>query len=114
MTKQTTGDLISKDLAIRKLKKKLELDPIVGTLSTRKNLYSGVVEGIPVNGMAKILIEDVIYIKKYQRYAKRTRKRFLHIPHSLQAKIKKGQKIFYRACRKISKLKSHVITEYEE
>ncbi|AEF96452.1 30S ribosomal protein S17 [Methanotorris igneus] len=83
--------------------------PFHGTLSVRGQMFEGVVVSDKAHKTVVIKREIVKYLKKYERYEKRTSKLVAHNPECINAKV--GDIVRVMECRPISKTKSFVVIE---
>ena len=81
--------------------------PIHGQISVRGKSIEGVVIRKKANKTAVIQMEKIKYIRKYERYMKKTVKLPVHCPECMDINI--GDVVQVGETRKISKTKSFVI-----
>ena len=60
-------------------------------------------------GRVSIELERTVYIRKYERYAKKKTKLHAKLPRELEEKVKVGDYIEIRECRPISKMIHFVV-----
>lgn len=83
--------------------------PFHGNLSVRGKIFDGIVVSNKMQKSAIVKRERLFYVKKYERYEKRTSKFHVHIPECISADI--GDKVKIMECRPLSKTISFVIVE---
>ncbi len=83
--------------------------PFHGKLPIRGQIFEGVVASDKGHNTVIVKREIVRYIRKYERYEKRTTKMVAHNPECINAKV--GDKVKIAECRPISKTKSFVVIE---
>jgi small subunit ribosomal protein S17 len=86
-----------------------EFCPMHGHISIRGRSFRGkVIRKFP----RRVCIEfdRTIYIKKYERYAKRKTKLHARLPHCLEDEIKIGDYIEIKECRPLSKIIHFIVT----
>lgn len=83
--------------------------PFHGNLSVRGQMFSGVVVSDKMDKSAVVERERAYYVKKYERYEKRTSRHGVHNPPCINARI--GDKVKIMECRALSKTISFVIIE---
>lgn len=83
--------------------------PFHGTLPVRGQIISGEVVSTKMQGSLSVKKEFMHYVKKYERYEKRTSKYLAHCPPCL--KIKTGDNVRIAECRPLSKTISFVALE---
>ena len=99
-----------------KLKKKQEIKckdrtcPIHGSLKTRGRIFKGEVVSKKHKRIA-IEFERMIYIKKYERYAKAKTKVHARLPECMEKEINVGDLIKVQECRPLSKIIHLVVIE---
>ncbi len=82
-----------------------------GKIGSHGRVFSGVVISRKMHKTAKVTWERRFYLKKYERYEKRTSSVMAHIPENME--IKEGDKVMIKECRPISKTKHFIIIENE-
>ena len=96
----------------RKVQKK---EKIVGTLNngkigTRGRIFEGkVIRKFPKR--VTIEFERMVYVKKYERYAKSRTKIHARVPKDLEEEIKIGDLIKVQECRPLSKIIHFIVIE---
>jgi small subunit ribosomal protein S17 len=84
--------------------------PFHGQLKTRGREFKGkVIKKFPTRVV--IALDKTIFLKKYERFAKRITKMHAHLPYCLESKINVGDSIKIGECRKLSKIISQVVLE---
>jgi len=83
--------------------------PFHGKLPVRGQILEGIVSSTKMNQSAVVKRERLFYIKKYERYEKRTSRHSVHNPPCLGVRI--GDKVKIAECRPLSKTVSFVIIE---
>ncbi len=81
--------------------------PFHGTLPVRGQIINGVVVSPGKGGTAVVERNYMKYVKKYERYEKRTSRYPAHNPPCLE--VEKGDKVRIGECRPLSKTVSFVI-----
>lgn len=84
-------------------------DPFYGTLRVKKNNFVGYVASAKAAKTATIVIDRLVFNKKYHRYYKRQTRLTVHNPSSINAKEGDVVKVF--ETRPLSKTKHHVIVQ---
>lgn len=84
--------------------------PEHGSISVRGRTFSGYVKKI-MGKRAVIEWERIIYIQKYERYAKRKSKMHSHIPDCMAGKVKIGSYVKIGECRPLSKIIHSIVLE---
>lgn len=74
-------------------------------------VFSGIVMSRKMQKTAKVRWERRFYLKKYERYEKRSSTVLVHVPENIE--VKEGDKVVIRECRPISKTKHFIIIENE-
>ena len=83
----------------------------------RKNIvshgrvFSGRVVSRRMQKTANVRWERRFYLKKYERYEKRSSTVMVHVPESIE--VKEGDKVVIQECRPISKTKHFIIIKNE-
>ncbi|ENN96177.1 30S ribosomal protein S17P [Methanocaldococcus villosus KIN24-T80] len=83
--------------------------PFHGTLPVRGQSFVGVVVSDKMQKTVVVKREYLHYLKKYERYEKRSSKLHAHNPPCINAKV--GDIVRIMECRPISKTKSFVVVE---
>lgn len=83
--------------------------PFHGTLPVRGQIITGEVISTKMQGSLSVKKEFMHYVKKYERYEKRTSTYLAHCPPCI--KIKTGDNIRIAECRPLSKTISFVAIE---
>ena len=107
-----------KNMAEEKVKKKEEKKakvscsdpkcPTHGSLKLRGRTFSGtVVKKFPKR--ICIELERTVYVKKYERYAKKRTKLHARLPECLASEIHVGDFVEIKECRKLSKIINFVV-----
>ncbi len=84
--------------------------PIHGNLKTRGKIFKGVVVS-KNNKRLAIEFERMIYIRKYERYAKTQTKIHARLPSCMEKDIQVGDLIKIQECRPLSKIIHFVVIE---
>jgi len=84
--------------------------PIHGNLKTRGKIFQGKVISKKPKRIA-IEFERMIYIRKYERYAKKKMKIHARLPTCMEREINLGDLIRIKECRPLSKIIHFVVTE---
>ncbi len=84
--------------------------PIHGQLSIRGHYFKGVVKKI-IGQRIVIELEHLSYSKKYERFAKLSKKLHAYLPKCLIGKINIGDTVKIDECRKISKIIHFAVVE---
>lgn len=84
--------------------------PIHGNLKTRGKIFKGAVIS---KNQKRITIgfERMIYVKKYERYAKKKAKIHARLPECMENEIQVGDLIKIQECRPLSKIIHFVVIE---
>jgi len=85
--------------------------PFHGSLPVRGQVITGKVVSDRMMGTVVVEREYLHYIRKYNRYEKRSSRIHAHNPPCLQAKA--GELVTIAECRPLSKTKSFVVVEVE-
>tara|TARA_Y100000034_G_C6702619_1_gene309959 strand:- start:103 stop:432 length:330 start_codon:yes stop_codon:yes gene_type:complete len=99
---------------VKKPKKKKCSDkkcPFHGSVGVRGRLFKGLVKSAKAQRTAVISWERSFYIKKFERYEKRSSKVQAHVPKCLD--VKEGDNVRIMECKPLSKTKHFVIIENE-
>ena len=83
--------------------------PFHGKLPIRGQIIQGTIISTKMQGSISVKKEFMHYIKKYERYEKRTSNYLAHNPPCLNLKV--GDKVRIAECRPLSKLVSFVAIE---
>ena len=83
--------------------------PFHGSLSVHGQILTGKVVSTKMNNSISVKREFMHYVKKYERYEKRTSTFHVHCPPCL--KIKEGDEVRIAECRPLSKTVSFVTIE---
>lgn len=83
--------------------------PFHGTLPVRGQVITGKVVSDKMTGTVVVRRDYLHFIKKYQRYEKRSSKIHAHNPPCLHARI--GDDVSIAECRPLSKTKTFVVVE---
>ncbi len=83
--------------------------PFHGSLPIRGQIITGVVVSNKMQGSISVSKEFMHYIKKYERYEKRTSSYLAHCPPCIN--LKEGDKVRIAECRPLSKTISFVAIE---
>ncbi|RLG21896.1 30S ribosomal protein S17 [Candidatus Micrarchaeota archaeon] len=83
--------------------------PFHGKLKVRGASIEGVVVSDKAKNTVTVEREYLQYIPKYERYERRKTKVHAHKPACMKVKV--GDRVIIRECRKISKTKSFVVTK---
>ena len=86
--------------------------PFHGSLPVRGQVITGKVVSDRMMGTVVVEREYLHYIRKYNRYEKRSSRIHAHNPPCLQAKA--GDRVTIAECRPLSKTKSFVVVEVEK
>jgi len=82
--------------------------PIHGTLKTRGRIFKGIVVSKNERRVA-IEFERMIYVIKYERYAKSKTKIHARLPKCMEKEVKIGDLINVQECRQLSKIINFVV-----
>ena len=83
--------------------------PFHGHLKVRGQIIEGVVISDKMNRTVTVKREYLYYLKKYERYEKRTSRIHAHNPPCIDAKV--GDRVKIMECRPLSKTVSFVVIE---
>jgi len=83
--------------------------PFHGTLPIRGQIITGTVVSTKMKGTITVQKEFKHFVKKYERYEKRTSKYSAHCPPCISPKP--GDEVRIAECRPLSKTKSFVVIE---
>lgn len=83
--------------------------PFHGKLPVRGSIINGIVSSTSMQRSAVVSKTHLHYLKKYQRYEKRTSRYIVHNPECINAQV--GDLVKIAECRPISKNKSFVIVK---
>ena len=86
--------------------------PFHGTLPVRGQVITGKVVSDRMKGTVVVERDYLHYIRKYNRYEKRSSRIHAHNPPCLQAKA--GETVTIAECRPLSKTKSFVVVEVQK
>jgi len=87
-----------------------ETKKLVGAIKTHGRIFEGkIVKKFPKRVM--IILERMIYVKKYERYAKSRTKIHARVPESLENELKVGDYIRVQECRPLSKIIHFLVIE---
>lgn len=86
--------------------------PFHGEIATRGRVFKGRITRLH-HKRAVIEFERFIFVKKYERYARRKTRLHVHVPDCFAARVHIGDYVKARECRPISKMIHHVLTEIE-
>ncbi|MEA3414292.1 MAG: 30S ribosomal protein S17 [Nanoarchaeota archaeon] len=84
--------------------------PFHGNLKTRGRIFKGKVISKNTKRIA-IEFERMIYIKKYERYAKSKTKIHARLPNCMEKEINIGDNVRIKECRPLSKIIHFVVIE---
>ncbi len=84
-------------------------DPFFSSLGVRGRILKGRVISTKATRTAKIELERLFPLHKYERFEKRRTRLMVHNPDSIQAQV--GDIVTVAECRPISKTKNFVIIE---
>lgn len=82
--------------------------PVHGTISVRGRRFKGHVIKIG-NKNITIELEKLVFLQKYERYAKSRIRLHAHLPECFASQVKIGSNVEIGECRPLSKTKHHVI-----
>jgi small subunit ribosomal protein S17 len=82
--------------------------PIHGNLKTRGRIFKGIIVSKNERRVA-IEFERMVYVKKYERYAKSKTKIHARLPKCMEKEIKVGDLINVQECRQLSKIINFVV-----
>ena len=85
--------------------------PFHGNLSVRGQVITGKVVSDKMTGSVVIRRDYLHFVKKYQRYEKRSSKIHAHNPPCLNARV--GETVSIAECRPLSKTKTFVVIEVD-
>jgi len=83
--------------------------PFHGKISVRGQMFTGEVVSDRMENTVVVKRERLYYVKKYERYEKRTSRMNAHNPPCLGAKV--GDRVRIMECRPLSKTVSFVVVE---
>jgi len=83
--------------------------PFHGKLSVRGQTITGIVKSHKMKGSISVTKEFMHYVKKYERFEKRTSSYLAHCPSCME--LKEGDKVRIAECRPLSKTVSFVAIE---
>jgi small subunit ribosomal protein S17 len=83
--------------------------PFHGRLPVRGQIITGVVKSRKMKGSISVKKEFMHYVRKYERYEKRTSSYLAHCPPCIE--LKEGDKVRIAECRPLSKTVSFVAIE---
>lgn len=83
--------------------------PFHGTLPVRGQVITGKVVSDKMTGTVVVRRDYLHFVKKYQRYEKRSSKIHAHNPPCIHARI--GDQVSIAECRPLSKTKTFVVVE---
>ena len=83
--------------------------PIHGGLKTRGATFEAVVVSDKPKNTVIVIRHYLNFVPKYERYERRRTKISAHKPACMKVKV--GDNVIIRECRKISKTKAFVVTE---
>lgn len=89
-----------------------ECCPFHGTLPVRGAIIDGTVISTRMQGTVTVEREYPMYIPKFERYEKRTKRYFAHAPPCM--KLEQGDDVRIMECRPLSKKVSFVVIERRE
>jgi len=99
------------EIAVATKKECSEIDcPTHGSLKTRGRVFEGKVIR-KFHKRITIEFERMIYVKKYERYAKSRTKIHARLPICIEDEINVGDMIKVKECRPLSKIIHFVVTE---
>jgi len=78
-------------------------------ISTRGMIFTGAVVSRKADKTAVVSIDYLRKVPKFERVEKRRTKLHVHVPDGME--VKEGDSVKFVECRKLSKTKSHVVTE---
>lgn len=81
--------------------------PWHGKISLRKGILEGEVVSTKMTGTVTVLVEYLLYSKKYNRYERRRSKIHAHLPPCIT--VKEGDKVRIVEVRRLAKTVSHVV-----
>lgn len=84
-------------------------DPFYGEVRVKKNNFVGYVVSAKAAKTATVVVDRLVFNKKYQRYYKRQTRLIVHNPVSINAK--EGDVVKVYETRPLSKTKHHVIVQ---
>ena len=104
----TEGSAVSLKTSLDEINEAIKKAISHSSISVRRGVkFVGTVVSTKMKKTATILIQYVVKIPKYRRYAKRRRKLHIHVPDGIQLRV--GDIIEARPTRKISKTKSAIL-----
>ncbi len=103
-------------MAKKKQKTESKVENTVGTVSKEKRVGTRgrIFEGTVIRKFPKritIAFERMIYVKKYERYARYRTKLHARLPESMEKEINIGDLIQIRECRPLSKIIHFIVTK---
>jgi len=78
-------------------------------ISTRGMIFTGTVVSRKAEKTAVVSIDYLRKVPKFERVEKRRTKLHVHVPDGME--VNEGDKVKFVECRKLSKTKSHVVTD---
>lgn len=103
--------VLSKESKKSKLVETYEKDcPIHGSLKTRGKVFKGIVVSKNQKRVA-IEFERMVYVRKYERYAKTKTKVHARLPTCMEKEVQIGDLIKIQECRPLSKIIHFVVVE---
>jgi small subunit ribosomal protein S17 len=84
--------------------------PVHGNLKTRGKTFEGIIVDKQQTRIA-IEFERMVYIKKYERYAKSKTKVHARLPTCMEKEVQIGDFVQIRECRPLSKIIHFVVIE---
>lgn len=84
-------------------------DPFYGDLLVKKNSFIGHVVSVKAAKTASVVVDRLVFVKKYSRYLKKSSKVQVHNPLSINAK--EGDVVKVMETRPLSKTKHNVIVQ---
>ena len=84
--------------------------PIHGNLKTRGKVFKGIVVSKNTKRVA-IEFERMVYVRKYERYAKTKTKVHARLPTCMEKEVQIGDLIKIQECRPLSKIIHFVVIE---
>ncbi|MFA5246423.1 MAG: 30S ribosomal protein S17 [Candidatus Micrarchaeia archaeon] len=91
------------------MEKKSEVQKTAKVISTRGMIFAGKVVSTKAPKTAVVAIDYLRKVPKFERVEKRRTKLHVHVPDGME--VKEGDTVKFVECRKLSKTKSHVVTE---
>jgi len=80
-------------------------------INSHGRTFSGIVISRRMQKTAKVSWERRFYLKKYERYERRSSSAIVHVPENID--VKEGDRVIIQECRPLSKTKHFIIIKNE-